>query len=179
MRKVKEWAKAFQVERMISKDQILELYLNILFVGGEGNLHGVELGSEYYFNKSAKDLDLAECAFLAGINSSPNYYNPFKLYSDTDTEEKRADRIRSKILTVLNKMNELGFIEKQEDYDGAVARANAGLAFAKGDVGGRTNYSYHTDAVIDQVINQQGHQNVRNEVGEEHDGLGCFLVSLR
>ena len=43
MRKVKEWAKAFQVERMISKDQILELYLNILYVGGEGNLHGVEL----------------------------------------------------------------------------------------------------------------------------------------
>ena len=43
MRKVREWAKAYQVERMISKDQILELYLNILYVGGEGNLHGVEL----------------------------------------------------------------------------------------------------------------------------------------
>ena len=71
MRKVKEWAKAFQVERMISKNQILELYLNILFVGGEGNLHGVELGAEYYFNKSAKDLSLAECAFMAGINNSP------------------------------------------------------------------------------------------------------------
>ena len=64
MRKVREWAKAYQVERMISKDQILELYLNILFVGGD-NLHGVELGAQYYFNKSAKDLDLAECAFLA------------------------------------------------------------------------------------------------------------------
>ena len=96
MRKVREWAKAYQVERMISKEQILELYLNILYVGGEGNLHGVELGAEYYFNKSAKDLDLAECSFLAGINSSPNYYNPYKLYSDTDTEEKRTDRIKSK-----------------------------------------------------------------------------------
>ena len=96
MRKVKEWAKAFQVERMISKDQILELYLNILYVGGEGNLHGVELGFEYYFNKSAKDLDLAECAFLAGINSSPNYYNPYKLYSEKDTEEERNKRIKSK-----------------------------------------------------------------------------------
>ena len=49
MRKVKEWAKAFQVERMISKDQILELYLNILFVGGEGNLHGVELRCRILF----------------------------------------------------------------------------------------------------------------------------------
>lgn len=63
-RKIKEWTKAVQVERMISKDQILELYLNIIFVGGN-ELHGVELGSIYYFNKSAKDLDLAECAFLA------------------------------------------------------------------------------------------------------------------
>lgn len=80
MRKVKEWAKAYQVERMISKDQILELYLNILYVGGKSdsaNLHGVELGAQYYFNKSAKDLDLAECAFLAGINSSPNAYDPY------------------------------------------------------------------------------------------------------
>ena len=49
MRKVKEWAKAFQVERMISKDQILELYLNILYVGGEGNLHGVELRCRILF----------------------------------------------------------------------------------------------------------------------------------
>ena len=108
-RKVKEWAKAFQVERMISKDQILELYLNILYVGGEGNSYGVELGAEYYFNKSAKDLNLAECAFLAGINSSPNYYNPYKLYSESDTEEKRDKRIKSKILTVLGKMKELGY----------------------------------------------------------------------
>ncbi len=77
MRKVKEWAKAYQVERMISKEQILELYLNILFVGTKYNLHGVELGAEYYFNKSAKDVDLAECAFMAGINNSPNAYDPF------------------------------------------------------------------------------------------------------
>ncbi len=47
---------------MISKQQILELYLNILFVGGQ-DIHGVELGAQYYFSKSAKDLDLAQCAF--------------------------------------------------------------------------------------------------------------------
>ena len=154
MRKIKEWAKAFQVERMISKEQILELYLNILFVGGEGNLHGVELGAEYYFNKSAKDLDLAECAFLAGINSSPNYYNPYKLASDTDTEEKRNERIKSRILTVLAKMKELGYIENQEEYDAAVARAEAGLTFSKGVTTTGTTYSYHTDALLDQVITQ-------------------------
>ena len=153
-RKIKEWAKAFQVERMISKEQILELYLNILYVGGEGNLHGVELGAEYYFNKSAKELSLAECAFLAGINSSPNYYNPYTLYSEKDTEEKRDKRIKSKILTVLGKMKELGYIEKQEDYDEAVKQAEEGLKFEKSIVSSTNVNSYHTDAVVDQVVEQ-------------------------
>lgn len=155
MRKVKEWAKAYQVERMISKDQILELYLNILYVGGEGNLHGVELGAEYYFNKSAKDLDLAECSFLAGINSSPNYYNPYKLYNDNDTEAKRTERIKSKCLTVLSKMKELGYVTNEEEYNAAVAKVEAGLPFTKG-VGASqaSSYSYHTDALIEQVIAQ-------------------------
>ena len=153
-RKVKEWSKAYQVERMISKEQILELYLNILYVGGEGNLHGVELGAEYYFNKSAKDLSLAECAFLAGINSSPNYYNPYKLYNETDTEEKRAERIKSKVLTVLGKMKELGFIENEDEYNEAVSQAEAGLTFTKGAIASGSTYSYHTDAVLEQVINQ-------------------------
>ena len=109
-RKVKEWAKAYQVERMISKEQILELYLNILFVGSN-NLNGVELGAEYYFNKSAKELDLAECAFMAGINSSPNSYDPYN--PDKDNSEK----IKKKTKVVLNKMKELGYIENEEDYN--------------------------------------------------------------
>ena len=154
MRKVKEWAKAYQVERMISKDQILELYLNILYIGGEGNLHGVELGAEYYFNKSAKDLDLAECAFLAGINTSPSRYNPYKLASENDTEEKRSERIKNKTLTVLEKMKELGYIENEDDYNTAVAKVKEGLTFEKGAQSTGTSYSYHTDAAIEQVIGQ-------------------------
>ena len=146
-RKIREWAKAYQVERMISKDQILELYLNILYVGGEGNLHGVELGAEYYFNKSAKDLSLAECAFMAGINTSPSAYNPFD--ETTDNTEK----INNKTKTVLGKMQELGFID-QGEYNTAIAEVDAGLNFSKGDVSTSSNYSYHTDAVLDQVITQ-------------------------
>lgn len=147
-RKVKEWAKAYQVERMVSKDQILELYLNILYVGGEGNLHGVELGAEYYFNKSAKDLDLAECAFMAGINHSPSRYNPFDESLDND------EIIKNRTLTVLQKMKELGYIENQEEYDAAVAKVEAGLTFTKGTMSTGTTYSYHTDAAIEQVIDQ-------------------------
>ena len=142
LRKVKEWAKAYQIERMLSKDQILELYLNIIFVGGSNNL-GVEVGSEYYFNKSASDLDLAECAFLAGINNSPNSYNP---YGEKDNSEK----IKTRTKTVLNKMKELGMIE-QAEYDEAVTKVENGLPFQKATSMGSV-YSYHTDAAISQVI---------------------------
>ena len=142
LRKVKEWAKAYQIERMLSKDQILELYLNIIFVGGSNNL-GVEVGAEYYFNKPASDLDLAECAFLAGINNSPNSYNP---YGEKDNTEK----IKNRTKTVLNKMKELGMI-KQEEYDEAVKKVEEGLKFQKAENMGSI-YSYHTDAAIAQVI---------------------------
>lgn len=148
MRKVREWAKAYQVERMISKDQILELYLNILYVGGEGNLHGVELGAEYYFNKSAKDLSLAECAYMAGINSSPSRYNPF------DETKDNTELIKSQTKVALNKMKELGYINSQEEYDTAIAEVDAGLKFEKGAIATTSSYSYHTEAVLDQVIDQ-------------------------
>ena len=142
IRKVKEWAKAYQIERMISKDQILELYLNIIFVGGNNNL-GVEVGAEYYFNKSVSDLDLAECAFLAGINRSPNSYNP---YGEHDNVEKTKSRTK----TVLRKMLELGMIG-QSEHDEAVAKVEEGLNFQRAEAIG-TLYSYHTDATIAQVI---------------------------
>lgn len=168
LRKVKEWAKAYQVERMISKQQILELYLNILFIGGQ-DIHGVELGSQYYFSKSAKDLDLAECAFLAGINSSPNTYNPF---DKKETEEEQAElneKIKNKVLTVLNEMKDQGLIVNEEDYNTAVAKTEAGIEFKKGDVEGSANYSYHTDAALKQIINQvMEEKNVTREFAEKY-----------
>ena len=144
-RKVKEWAKAYQVEKILSKEEILELYLNILFVGGTN--YGVELGAEYYFNTTAKDLSLAQCAFLAGINNSPNAYNPY------DTKTDHSEQIKKRVLTVLGKMKELGYIENEDDYNKAVAEAEAGLKFEKKVTTGNI-YSYHTDALLDQVVNQ-------------------------
>jgi len=146
-RKVKEWAKAYQIERLMSKNQILELYLNTIFVGG--NNHGVETGAYYYFNKSARDLTLVECAFMAGINSGPNYYNPYgtKPYG---TDESKTTKINNKVKTVVGKMLELGYIS-QEEHDLAVKEVNEqGVKFTKGEK--VTNYSYHTDALINQLI---------------------------
>ncbi len=165
MRKVKEWAKAYQVERMISKQQILELYLNILFVGGQ-DIHGVELGAKYYFNKSAKDLDLAQCAFLAGINSSPNSYNPF---DESKDQEKVKENIKKKVLTVLKEMKDQGYITNDDDYNNAVAEAEAGLVFTKGNVESATDYSYHTDAALKQITNQvMQEKNVSREFAEKY-----------
>lgn len=147
-RKVKEWSKAIQVERMVSKDQILELYLNVIFVGGN-QLHGVQLGAIHYFNKSAKELDLAECAFLAGINNAPNKYNPF----DANNTEV-AKLIKDRTITVLDQMKDQRLIENEEEYAAAVAKVEAGLPFIEGDTGSNSTYSYHTDAAINQVIEQ-------------------------
>jgi len=155
MRKVKEWAKAYQVEQMLSKEEILELYLNILFIGADN--HGVELGAEYYFDTTAKELSLAQCAFLAGINSSPNSYNPY------DEKTDNSEKIKNKTLVVLKKMQELGFIEKEEDYNEAVAQVEAGLEFKKAEVIGNV-YSYHTDAALSQVIKQVAEE---KEISEE------------
>ena len=174
VRKMKEWSKAVQVERMISKDQILELYLNIIFVGGN-ELHGVELASQYYFNKSAKDLDLAECAFLAGINNSPNAYSPYDTSLD---QEKTANLRKERTLTVLKEMKSQGMIENEEEYNVAVAKVEAGLTFEKGYTG-TSNYSYHTDATINQVIQQvMDEKNISRDLARNYVyGSGLTIYS--
>ena len=145
IRKLKEWSKAYQIEKVMSKDQIIELYLNLIYIGNGGSeKHGVEIGSEYYFNKSAKDLSIAQCAFLAGINHSPNSYNP---YSGNDVTEKIAKRTK----TVLSQMKKFNYIT-QEEYDNAVAEVDAGFKFENGVKG--NVYSSHTDALITQLTKQ-------------------------
>lgn len=146
-RKIREMSRAYQIEKIISKSQILELYLNIIYLGGYGkNICGVEVASEYYFAKSADELTLSESAYLAGINHSPNNYNPF---IETDNTEKIKKRTR----TVLDKMKELGMISN-EDYNKAVSEVEAGLNFKQGNLSSGTDITYHLAATIEQVVNQ-------------------------
>jgi penicillin-binding protein 1A len=70
-RKVNEWAVALQIERFYTKDQILEMYMNYVFLGA--GAYGFEAGSETYFGKHLKDLNLEEAALLAAIPKSPEY----------------------------------------------------------------------------------------------------------
>lgn len=141
-RKVKEWWKACQLETCLSKDEILESYLNVIYVGP--NMYGVETGAKYYFNKASRDLTLEECAFLAGINNSPNSYNPFE-------GKDNSDKIKKRTKTVLAKMLELKQIS-QESYEQAIKDVDDGLKFKKGQIDSEDGvYSYHTDALILEI----------------------------
>ena len=143
-RKVSEWTKAFSLETSMSKDEIMGTYLNIIYVGP--NIYGVQGGSKYYFDKDVTNLSLAECAFLAGINNSPNSYNPFG-------EKDRTEKITNRTKTVLSKMLELKYIS-QEEYNAAVAEVDNGLPFDQGKLEPESDgvYSYHTDALISELV---------------------------
>lgn len=147
-RKIREWSRAYKVEKMLSKSQILELYLNEIFMGG--TVYGVESGAKYYFSKSAKDLSLAESAFLAGINDSPNYYNPFGEEDKTETIKNKTKLVLSKMLEVKDE-NGNTFIT-QEEYDKAVAEVDEGLKFKQGDFSERSDLSFLEVEAIDQVV---------------------------
>lgn len=143
-RKMVEWDRAVKTEMILSKDEIMQAYLNIIYVGP--NVYGVEKGAEYYFDKSVSDLDLAECAFLAGLNHSPNSYNPFG-------EKDNSERIKSRSKLVLKVMLEENYINNEE-YENAVKEIDAGLKFKKGDVKPKGDgvYSYMVDATISEAI---------------------------
>ena len=108
-RKVNEWALALQIERYYTKNQIMELYANHIFLGA--NAYGVEAGAETYFGKPAKDLTLGEAALLAGIPKAPSDYSP--LNNPARAKERRD--------LVLDLMAKNGFAT-QADVDVAKAK---------------------------------------------------------
>ncbi|MBP3596069.1 MAG: penicillin-binding protein [Clostridia bacterium] len=144
-RKIQEWFRAWQTEIFMNKDQILEAYLNIIYVGP--NIYGVNLGSKYYFNKDISQMTLAECAYLAGLNHSPNSYNPFR------EGVNNSEKIKKRTKTVLTEMKNQGYIQEDE-YNQAITEVDTGLNFQKGQIEAKGNgiYSYHTDALINQLI---------------------------
>lgn len=107
IRKIKEWVLAVKIERAMSKDKILEHYLNEAPYGG--NVYGIFEASKTYFNKNPIDLTLAEAAYLAAIPQSPTILSPYG---------KNKDKLENRKNLVLSRMLELKFI-KQEEYDAA------------------------------------------------------------
>jgi penicillin-binding protein 1A len=108
-RKMNEWALALQIERYYTKNQIMELYANHIFLGA--NAYGVEAGAETYFGKPAKDLTIGEAALLAGVPKAPSEYSPT---SNPVRAKERRD-------LVLDLMAKNGFAT-QSEVDAAKAK---------------------------------------------------------
>ena len=106
-RKLKEAILAYRLEQQLSKDDILTLYINQIFLGN--NAYGVEAAARVYFAKHASELTIAEAALIAGLGQSPSAYNP---YRNPKAAEKRQQH-------VLRRLRDLGWISDAE-YDQAV-----------------------------------------------------------
>src|SRR5574344_1083245 len=94
-RKVKELIIASRIEKTISKDQILEMYLNNVYLGS--GAYGVEGASQVYFNKHLSQLTLAECALIAGLPQAPSVYSPFH---DPKLAKERRNQVLKRMLTM-------------------------------------------------------------------------------
>lgn len=102
-RKIKEWVLATKLEKILTKDEILGLYLNEIPYGG--SIYGIEEASNAFFGKSAKDISLPEAAYLAALPQAPTYYSPYG---------EHVDKLESRKNLVLKEMKDLGYITEQE-----------------------------------------------------------------
>ncbi len=140
VRKLQEQYLALELEKTTSKDMILEYYMNTINLG-QSTL-GVETASKRYFNKSAYELTLSECAVIAAITQNPTKYNPIS------NPEANADRR----LLVLEKMLEQGYIT-QGEYDEAIADDVYARIESVNDVVVSTAInSYFVDELVEQVL---------------------------
>lgn len=139
-RKVAEAVMSIRLEQILNKDQILQLYLNQIYLGH--NLYGVETASRSYFNKSANNLTLSEAAMLAGLISAPEEYSPFVNY--------KLAKERQEI--VLNRMKELKWITPAQE----TAARGEKIKLGKITSFGGSQVPYVTQAVVQELTRRFG-----------------------
>jgi penicillin-binding protein 1A len=122
-RKLREWITALQIERTYTKDEILSLYLNLMYLGR--GTYGVETAAQVYFDKPVSKLSLSECAFLVGILKGPENYDP-------DENPQRAMDRRNLVLKQMLKLNFITERTYNQTYDEPIitreSTANPGVA---------------------------------------------------
>lgn len=182
-RKLEEAYLTFELEVHYSKDEILEGYMNTINYGA-GN-YGIEEASQYYFNKHAKDLSLAEASIIVGIPKNPTYYNPIYYY----------DNAKERQLVVLNSMFKRGHISEEEMNNAY----NEELVFyGKKSSNFIVSSLYYKDAVIEELnsidkipkslistgglkvytyLNSRAQENLENIISEEMKDTGDLEVA--
>jgi penicillin-binding protein 1A len=151
-RKINEAIAALQIEKLYSKQQILEFYLNQFHVSGNGS--GIGIASKYYFNKEVKDLDVVESAFIAGSVKGPSKYDPYLKY----TKERREIAVHNAFDRknyVLRRMFEQGWLTEQEFK----------VAFDRPVPFNRGSFRSNEVALVSLIRNQVGQKEVMDNLG--------------
>ena len=139
-RKIQEQYLAIDLEKKMSKEKILEIYMNTINLGQ--NTLGVKSASLRYFNKQPYQLTLSECAVIAAITQNPSKYNPIT------HPEKNAERRE----TVLRYMEEQGFISKTEYEEALADDVYSRIAAVNEESEANSVYTYFVDEVTEQVL---------------------------
>lgn len=140
-RKVNEIFRAFALEKEIDdKDRILVMYLNTIYLGY--NSYGVQTAAMQYFDKDVSQLDLAESAVLAGLTNNPSIYDVYNY----------PEKVKERQETILAQMLDQKMIS-QEEYEAAVAEELNYRPYEEYQQEIKSTYSYFTDEVIKDVIN--------------------------
>jgi penicillin-binding protein 1B len=149
-RKIIEIIITFQLEHRFTKKQIFEMYANQINLGQRGSfsINGFGEASQAYFGKDVRQLDLAECAMLAGIIQRPNYFNPFR----------HADRTVERRNLVLDSMVETGAITKDQ-----AERAKAEPLHLSAASVDASEAPYFVDLVRDQLVQKLGERDFNSE----------------
>ena len=139
-RKIQEQYLALELEKVMDKDAILINYMNTINLGQ--NTLGVQAASQRYFDKSVSDLNLSECAVIAGITQNPSRYNPIT-HPDNNAERRKK---------VLDDMKDQGYIT-QEEYDEAIVDdVYSRIQIADAENDDTSVNTYFVDALIDDVL---------------------------
>lgn len=141
-RKIKEAILSYMISQTFTKDEILELYLNQIYLGK--GAYGVATASLVYFNKSVEELTINEAAVLASMPKAPSFFNP----------EKNYKRALSRRNYVLNRMAEDGYITKEQ----AKENKTQPILLAKFDKVETIDADYYAQKVRDEVINMFGEE---------------------
>lgn len=152
-RKVEEIFRAINLEKVKSKEEILEYYMNIIYLGN--NCDGVQAAANFYFGKDVSELSLVECAAIASIVKNPSQYEP--KYHDRDRyvtvngEEIKREGNASRRWVVLDEMRKNGFITEAEctaaqNEELVIAEHNSDEEETLGE--GMTLYSWYTESLI-------------------------------
>jgi penicillin-binding protein 1A len=141
-RKIYEILLTFKLEHMLTKDQILEIYMNQIYLGNRA--YGFSAAAEAYFGKPLKSISIAEAAMLAGLPKAPSAYNPI-------SNPKRA---RSRQLYIIERMEENGFITAQE----AAAAKKEDLKIRSGPDNTRIHAEYVAEMARQLIFTQYGNE---------------------